>query len=344
MKAIYFEKFGGPEVLQFGELPTPIVGPDDVLVRVHAVSVNRTLDLAVRSDQYIREVKLPHILGVDPSGVVVATGERVKDRKPEDRVWVSMFVPTDDKSAPVIPEFGHAHLTGVTIWGGYAEYVCVPAAITQIVPDHLSFADATVIARHTPTALNLIENCGAIKPGEWILVMGASGGLGNAAVQVARQAGATVIAAAGADDRVETAMKTGAHHGINYRQRDLTAEVMKLTDGQGVDVVCENVGDPDLWNQAFNSLAVHGRLVTAGAHAGTNVDLNLRQLYLRRIRIIGDGSEAPGGTARAFRLAAEGKLKPLIDRILPLSQAAEAHRYVAARSGIGKVVLDPTAG
>lgn len=342
MKAIVQHDYGTPEVLRYDDVPTPTVGPDDVLIAVHAVSVNRTLDLAVRENRYLRKAKLPHILGVDPSGIVVAVGENVATRRPGDRVFVNMFVPTDDPSAIVVPEIGHTHVVGIDIWGGYADYVRVPASVTYPIPAALSFCDATVVARHGPTALNLIEHRGQVKPGEWVLVMGASGGLGSAAVQVAKINGATVIAAAGADDRVAAACRLGADHGINYRSQDLAKEVARLTDGRGVDILCENVGDPTLWEGAFNSLAVRGRMVTAGSHAGDEVKLSLKRLYLRRLQIIGDGSQAPGGLERSFALAAQGKMSALIDRVMPLAEAADAHRIVGGREGIGKIVLDPT--
>jgi len=344
MKAIVQHAFGAPEVLRYEDVPAPEPGPDDVLVRVHAVSVNRTLDLAVRSGNYVRRPKLPHVLGVDPAGVIEAAGANVRDRKAGDRVFVNLFVPTDDPSAPFVREVGRVHLLGVDIWGGYAELVRVPAGNTHLVPDGLSFRDATVIARHAPTALNLVENRGRVAGGEAVLVMGAAGGLGNACVQVAKLNGATVIAAAGSDERVAAAVALGADHGINYRTQELTAEALRLTSGRGVDLVCENVGDAALWRQAFDAMAVGGRMVTAGAHAGDEVPLSLRRLYLRRLQIIGDGSEAPGGVARAFQLASEGKITAKIDRVLPLREAAQAHELVARRDGIGKVLLDPTMG
>ena len=342
MKAIVQHAFGGPEVLKFEDVATPEPGPDDVLVRVRAVSVNRTLDLAVRSGAYVRKPKLPHILGVDPSGTVEAVGRNVTDRKVGDRVFVNLFVPSNDPSAPFVREVGRVFLLGVDVWGGYAEFVRVPAGNTHLVPETLSFHDATVIARHTPTALNLVENRGKVAAGEWVLVMGASGGLGSAAVQIARLNGAKVIAAAGAKDRVEAALALGADFGIDYRKQDLAAEISKLTGGHGVDLVCENVGDPVLWRAAFESMATGGRMVTAGAHAGDEVALSLRKLYLRRLQIIGDGSEAPGGIARAFQLAGEGKVKATVDRVMPLREAAAAHELVAGRETLGKVLLDPT--
>lgn len=342
MKAVVQHAFGGPEVLELMDVPDPRAGPKDVVVAVCAVSVNRTLDLAVRSGTYVRKPPLPHVLGVDPSGVVVAVGEAVTNRKVGDRVFVNLFIPTDSPNAIFMREVGRVHLLGVDIWGGYAEQVAVPAENTHLIPDELSFEQATVVARHGPTALNLVERRGCLKPGETMLVMGATGGIGSLAVQIGKLNGATVIAAAGAANRVEAARKLGADHVINYRECDLTEEIERITEGKGVDLVCDNVGDNELWPKAFSALALGGRMVTAGAHAGGQVALDLRRLYMKRIQIIGDGSEMPGGMERTFALASQGKLFGSVDRVLPLERAAEAHRLVGERGGVGKVLLKPT--
>lgn len=344
MKAIVMHEFGGPEVLRYEEVTTPEVGPDDVLVEVRAVSVNRTLDMVVREKKYVRQPKLPHILGVDPSGVIVEVGENVTDRKVGDRVFCSVFIPTDDPGAHlVLPGLGPVEFLGVTMWGGYAQYVKVPARTVIPIPDNISFHDATVIGRHLATATNQVEGVCKVKAGDTILVMGASGGLGSAAIQVARWNGATVIAAAGSDERVTAAVGVGADHGINYRTHDLTEEVMKITDGKGVQAVCENVADPELFGKALYSMSHGATMVTAGNASGNiEVPLDIRRLYLFQLHIVGEPREQPGGLARAFEKAGEGGVKTIIDKVMPLSRAAEAHRRVASREGIGKVVLDPT--
>lgn len=343
MKAIIQNSFGGPEVLELADMPDPQPGPHEVVIEVHAVSVNRTLDLAVRAGTYVRRPKkLPHILGVDPSGIVTAVGSEVRDRKVGDRVFVNLFLPTDDvDNSIVMRELGRVQLLGVDIWGGYAQKVSALACNTYLIPDGLSFEQATVLARHGPTALNLVERRGGIKAGEAMLVMGATGGIGSLAIQIGKMHGATVIAGAGSPDRAKAALELGADHAIDYRGSDLTAEIERLTDGRGIDLMCDNVGDPDLFPKAFAGLALGGRMVTAGAHAGGKVQLDLKRLYLRRIQIIGDGSELPGGIERTFELAAAGKLSANIDRIMPLEEAAEAHRLASSRDGIGKIILKP---
>ena len=335
MKAIILREHGGPDVLRYEDTPTPEPQAGEVLVKVHAVSVNRTLDLAVRAGTYARKVPLPHVIGTDPSGEIVAVGANVTDRKVGDRVAVTSWAhPTDPTQSLQIP--------GIHTWGGYAEYIKVPAAGTKMVPAGLDFATATVIARHAPTAYFQLQTQGEVRAGDWVLVMGASGGLGSIAVQVAKLLGAKVIGAAGADDRVAQAIELGADAGVNYRKDDLTAEVRRITDGKGVAIVLENIGDPDVFPKALKSLARGGRLVTAGGHGGGKVTIDINFLYLNQNRIIGGTGARPGTFEAAMDAASAGKLKANIDRIMPLAQAAEAHALVAARDITGKIILDPT--
>jgi NADPH:quinone reductase-like Zn-dependent oxidoreductase len=303
--------------------------------RVHAVSVNRTLDLVVRAGRYTAPITLPHILGVDPSGVVTAVGEGVTDRKAGDRVVAMPW-----RTKPV----GPLESVGMQHHGGYAEYVKLPAAATALVPRDLDFATATVVARHAPQAFSLLRDRAALKASETVLIMGAAGGLGSAGVQIAKLLGATVIAAAGAPERVKAALELGADFGVDYRKEDLTEAVLELTAGRGVDVVFENIADPVLFPKAFHALARHGRLVTAGSHGGGEVMLDVRRLYLYQLSVLGGLGFSASDVTASLEAAAQGRLKVLIDAILPLSQAAEAHRRVTAREGIGKIVLDPTLG
>jgi NADPH:quinone reductase-like Zn-dependent oxidoreductase len=313
-----------------------VPGPGEVLIEVHAVSVNRTLDLTVRAGKYALPVKLPHVLGTDPSGVVAAVGEGVATRKVGDRVATTSVV-----RAPT-PTQGMVAL-GVHIWGGYAEYVKVPEAITYIVPGALDFPTATVVARHAPTAMSLLRDEAKLKAGEWVLVMGATGGLGSAGIQVAKLLGARVIGGAGSDERVAAAIRLGAEFGVNYRRQELADEVRKVTDGRGVDVVFENISDAELFPKALASLARKGRLVTAGAHGGGTVPLDVTRLYLNNLTIVGSfGVIMRADVEASLAAAASGNYRVVIDRILPLAEAPLAHRLVAERQGIGKVILTPT--
>ena len=333
MRAIVFHEFGPPSVLRLDEVPTPTPGLDEVLLEVHAVSVNRTLDLVVRAGKYAGRPPLPHVLGVDPCGIVRAVGPYVTARKVGDRVACQAIIGVEPNGAP--------RLLGVHTWGGYAEYVKVPARATHLIPDGLDFMTAAVVARHAPLAFTQLRERAQVKPDEWVLVMGAAGGLGSAAVQAAKYLGANVIAAGGSDARVDAAIKLGADAGVNYRTQDLASEVRRITNGAGVTVVLENIGDPELFPKAFAALAVAGRLVTAGGHGGGLVPLDVRHLYLNQITIIGDPRDTQENVDLSLQLATEGRLRVLIDQVLPLSQAAHAHELVEAREGLGKILLDP---
>lgn len=320
--------------MKLEEVPTPDPGPGEVLVQVAAVSVNRTLDIIVRSGNYARPVKLPHVLGVDPTGTVVALGPEVKTRKLGDRICIASRRVVRKPGAPM-------HMLGIDSWGGYAQYVVLNEDITALIPDALDFNTATVVARHAPLAFNQVRSKAQLKQGDWALVMGATGGLGSIIVQAAAVYGANIIAAAGADERVEAAKKLGAQHGVNYRTHNLTEEVMKITGKQGVDVVFENIADPELFPKALASLKRGGKLFTAGAHGGPIVPLNVSTLYMNGLSIFGGTEHNNDDVAAALDAAAHGKVTMLIDRVMPLSEAREAHRIVSAREITGKVLLTP---
>ncbi len=345
MKAIVLHDYGDPDVLRFEEVATPEPGPGDVLIKVHNVSVNITLDIILRKGFYPMKPTLPHVMGTDPVGEVVALGDGVtKSFEPGDRIATHTPMPSPDcVPGDEADDPGIDRLYGIHCWGGYAEYAVVPEAIAFAIPVNLSYPEASVIMRHLPTARQLLNRKAKLKAGEWVLVMGATGGLASCCVQVAKRMGATVIAAAGADDRVQKAIELfGADYGINYRDQDLAEEVMKLTDGRGVNVVTESIGDATLWPGAMASLGKLGRLVTAGAHGGGEVTLNLVPMYIKRQRIIGSPGCDFADIEWALDAAADGSIRsPIIDRIMPLHEAAEAHRLVEARVPVGKLLLDP---
>ncbi len=333
MKAIVIHKFGNPSVLNLEDVPQPTLEAGEIAIKVRAATVNQTLDVALRAGKYARRPPLPHVPGSDAAGEVTAVAADVKTLKIGDRVVCHPIV---GRQANVAPK-----LLGVDTWGTYAEFVKVPANTVQLIPDGLDFVTAAVVGRHGPLAFTQLRDRTQLKPGEWVLVMGAAGGLGSALVQAAKYLGARVIAAAGSDGRVAAAMKLGADEGINYRSQDLTAEARHITGGAGVNVVADNIGDPATFPKALASLGFQGRLVTAGGHGGGNVPLDVKYLYLNVITIFGNPIDTPDNFRLALKVAAEGKLKMLIDKVLPLEEAGRAHEIVEERSGIGKVVLTP---
>lgn len=343
MRAIVLHEFGPPDMLKYEHVPDPAPRSGEVRIRVHAATVNRVLDVSLRAGKEPRrEPVLPLIPGVDCAGVIDAVGADVTKWKIGDRVAAAGMMPL----APV-PEDGEAYtgpigMMGIKRPGGFAELVCVPARAVVAIPEGLAFTEAAVIMRHAPMAWSLLFNAAQLKENEVVLVMGAGGNLGLAGIQLARNvAGATVIAVAGSDDKLNRAVKVGADHGINYNRQNLYAEVMKITQGKGVDVLYDNVSNPAVLPDAFRTLGMNGRLVTAGAHGGPNVEIDFAHLYQKRITIMGRTGASKLDITNCFAAAAAGKIRGEFERVLPLSAAAEAHRLVETGQVDGKIVLSP---
>lgn len=346
MKAVVIREFGGPEVLGLEDVPDPTPGPGEVVVEVHAVSVNRVLDVAVRNgEQGQRGITLPLIPGVDPSGVVVAVGDDVTSRSPGDRVAVLHRITCGVCERCVAGDRDGCtdrRMIGIHRAGGDAEYIVIPAESTHPIPDELPFCSATVISRHAPTAYKLLVHMADVQHGEWVLVMGAAGNLGSLGVQIAKMRGARVIAAAGSADRAQVGRELGADAVVDYSVLDLTDAVMSITDGRGANVVYDNIANPKTLPKAVTAMAHHGRLVTAGAHGGPLVTIDFGTIYDRQLTIMGGVGARLADYAPCFEAAARGQLKPYIGRIMPLSAVAEAHRLTEESPDAGKIILDPT--
>ncbi len=346
MKAIVIHEFGPPDVLAYQDVPDPVPREGEIRIKVHAATVNRVLDVSLRAGREgSRGATLPLIPGVDCAGIVDAVGPNVRNWRPGMRVAAAGMMPLD-----LVPESGDGYagpvgMMGIKRPGGFAEMVTVPACAAIEVPAKLDFHHAAVVMRHVPTAWNLLFHVAELKAGETVLIMGAGGNLGSIGIQIAKNViGAKVITTAGSDDRAAAGRELGADCAINYNTHDLHAEVMKFTGGKGVDVLYDNIANPKVLPQAFLTIGYEGRLVTAGAHAGPNVTINFSHLYHKRITIKGMPGYHPPDVPKCFAAAAEGLVKTQIERILPLSQAAQAHRLVESGESQGKIVLDPTLG
>jgi NADPH2:quinone reductase len=337
MKAAIFREYGPPEVLHYEDVPDPVPGPGQVIVKVHATTVNRVLNCGVRAGtQMQRKPLLPLVLGVDPSGEVVAQGEPVEGL---EMPAIGSRVSVLSRAGP-----GEKGMLGVNRWGGDAELVKAHASVCMPVPDNLDYHQASVVVRHCPTAFHLMFTMGKAKAGDWVLVMGCSGGLGTIGVQIAKMAGAHVIGAAGSAQRAQIGKDLGADHVINYAEQDLTEEIMRITDGYGVDLVYDNIANPKTFPKAFATIAHGGRLVTAGAHGGPVVPLDCFKLYDSKVTIMGGAGSTMENVRDALKAAGEGKIKVNIEKVFPLSQIQEAHRLIEAGAVPGKVILDPTLG
>lgn len=333
MKAMLFEAYGPPDVLHDAILPDPVAGPGDVVVEVHAVSVNRVLDAGVRSGDGPRYgVELPHVPGVDPSGVVVEVGEGVDDLRVGDRVAVTLALPDG------------GGLFGVNCFGGAAERTLASASCCLKLPDGVPFADATAICRHGPVAYNLLFNMGELAEGQSVLILGPAGNLGSIGIQLAKAAGATVIAAAGSDERAETGRQLGADHVVNYNAANLRDVVKEITGGEGVDLFYDNIANPEVCPLGIESLKPQGRMVTAGAHGGPVAPVDFGVVYYSRLTIMGNPHSNPLDAVPCLEAASRGELEVLIDRIVPLSEAPAMHALVESDPGVGKIILDPTLG
>jgi|TARA_A100001037_G_scaffold205344_1_gene183683 NADPH2:quinone reductase len=348
MKAALYERFGPPNVLGYEDIKDPTAGTQEIVVKVHAVTVNRVLDCAVRAgEQSQRGVVLPHVGGVDPAGIVVEVGDDVYNVRVGDRVGLLSRIPCLECARCRAREFKkctNSRMLGVGCWGGAAELVKVPASVAVKLPKNLEFAEAAAVLRHGPMAHHLLFDVGDLKEGETVLVMGAAGGLGLTGIQIAKAAGATVIAAAGSDKRVEVGCKYGADFGINYAKEDLTEVVENYMRGEGIHLVFENISNPKTWPKALKCLRKHGRLVTAGAHGGGKVELDCAFLYHQNIRIFGSTGNTDKNVNDTVTLAAAGKLKAKIEKVFPLSEAVAAHEMMEREILSGKIILDPSAG
>ena len=342
MKAIVFHEQGGPEVLQLEDRPVPQIGPDDVLLKVRAVSVNRTLDIDARTWGATWKIPLPHILGADPAGEIAEIGTAVKGFHRGDRVVAGFIVGCGacELCQQALPNAcARRKLYGVHIDGGYAEYARVSAQNLVRIPDTLTFEEASAIMVIYPVAWHLLIDRGGLKPGESVLVMAAGGALGVAGIQIAKLAGARVIAAAGADWKLERARQLGADDTVNYQTTKLGDAVRELTGERGVDIVFENVASEELWPESMKSLANRGRLVTCGAHGGGKIQIDMNDFYRRHLSIIGAAAAPKHQIETVYRLAGEGKLRVPIHRTFPLDQACAAHELVSSRDVFGRVVL-----
>ena len=344
MKAVVLRSFGGSEKLLLEDVPDPQPAFGEIVLQVATVSINRSFDLSVRKGTYSRGAVLPLVLGADPSGTVCAIGKGVTVFKAGDRVAVMSTIACgqcQECRRGDAASCGFSRTIGVHRWGGYAEYVAVPAGNAALIPEALSFDHATVIARHGAAAYNFLIDRGKLHAGDTALVFGASGALGGFAVQVAKLTGATVVAVVGAGTLAIVAPHRGADYPKNNSRGGLVERVMGLTNGRGADLVFESSGDPELWPLALRCVAQAGRLVSCGAHAGGNVQLDLKRLYVGRLQIIGAAGVNVSDLDRALAAGARGDIRATIDRVYPLERAAEAQDYVERERPLGKVLIAP---
>jgi NADPH:quinone reductase-like Zn-dependent oxidoreductase len=340
MKVAWFHKFGGPEVLVHEEAPRPAPKPGEALVRVRAVGINH-VDLDHRAGTSRIPVRFPHILGREFAGEVAGNAG---DFKEGDRVWITCRIPCRKCELCLA---GRDNLCiqegyfGLDIPGGYAEYVCVPIANLNALPSHVSYENAAAAQIAFGTAWHVLVTRGFLQAGQSVLIQAAGSGIGSAAVQVAKLAGASmIIATASSQKKLDQARALGATHLINYSGGKFADQVMALTGGRGVDVVMEHIGG-EVFTESLKCLARGAIIVTVGAHAGEVVPFDIIPFFRRELRLAGSKNASVLELRKVMGLVADGKLKPVIHKALPLAQAAEAHRVVGSRDFFGKVILLP---
>lgn len=342
MKAIAFRKHGGPEVLELMDLPTPEPRAREVRVKVKAVALNH-LDIWVREGWPGLKLALPHVLGSDVAGVVEAVGPEVTDLPPGTEVLVNPGVSCGACERCLSGQdvlCRRYQIIGEDIAGGYAEFVCVPRQNILPKPKKLTFEEAACLPLTFLTAWHMLFSRAQLLPGETVLVHAAGSGVGSAAVQLAKLAGATVIATASTAEKLSKARALGADHLINYAETDFLEEVKKLTSRRMVDVVFEHVG-ATTWEKSIACLPKGGRLVICGATTGHDVQIDLRTLFYKSISLLGSTMGSKAELFRVLELVEQGRLVPVLDRVLPLEQAAEAHALLTNRQSFGNVVLRP---
>ena len=342
MKAVQFDAHGDRDVIEYGEFPDPEPDRGEVLVDVKAAAVNH-LDIWTRRGLPGIDLEMPHVPGSDAAGVVEAVGEGVTRFEPGDRVAVSAGVGCGDcefcrdGEESLCVSF---HIIGEHVRGVHAETAAVPADNLVPVPDGVDWEVAGSVSLVFQTAWRMLHTRADVEAGERVLVLGASGGVGHAAVQIADHAGCEVFATASTAEKLSHAEDCGADHAIDYEAADFAEEVAELTGGRGVDVVVDHVGAAT-YPDSLKSLANGGRLVTCGATTGPNPDAGLNRIFWNQLSVIGSTMATPGEVDDVLELVWDGTFEPRVRETLPMSEAARGHGMIENREGFGKVVLIP---
>ena len=340
MKAIVFRQHGGPEVLQYIDVPEPEPRPNEVLVRVRACALNH-LDLWVRDGLPNVPIPLPHIPGSDVAGEIAKIGAEVTTLRVGQKVALAPLVSCGKCPACVAGldnRCRQATNLGYMIDGGCAEFVRAPEVNCLPCPENLAFEEAAAVPLVFQTAWHMLIDRAQLQPGEDVLVLGAGSGVGSAAIQISKFFGARIIATAGSDLKLQKARQLGADHVINHKSQKIRDEVRRITNKRGVDVVFEHVGTAT-WDDSIASLALAGRLVTCGNTTGYDAKLDLRFLFSRQLSLLGSYMGVKSELHTIMKLVAAGRLKPVVDRVFPLPEAAAAHTYLESGQQFGKVVL-----
>lgn len=340
MKAIVFHQHGGPDVLEYTDRPDPSFKANEVLVEVKACALNH-LDVWARKGLPGIKIPLPHIPGNDIAGVVRDVGELVTWVKPGDEVMLHPGVSCGHCVECLAGRDNMCReyeVLGYLRDGGYAELVAAPGVNVIPKPKNLSWEEAAALPLVTVTAWHMLVTRANVQPGEDVLIHAAGSGVGSIGIQVAKLRGARVIATASSDDKLAKAKELGADEVVNYSNADWPKEVRRLTNKKGVEVVFEHTGAAT-WPGSIASLRTNGRLVTCGATSGYAAETDIRQVFYRHLTILGSFMGSKAELLDAMKFIMTGKIRAVVDQVLPLVEARRAHELMEDRAQFGKLVL-----
>ncbi len=342
MKAVVFHEHGGIEKLRYEDRPDPTMKDNEVLVRIEACALNH-LDIWERVGLPGVHIPLPHISGSDICGEVVSTGRLVSKTRTGDDVMISPGLSCGACEYCLSGRDSMCRsykIIGYLVDGGYAEFISVPEVNVIPKPEWLKSEEAAAIPLVFMTAWHMLVTRAGISPGDDVLVLGAGSGVGSAAIQIAKLWGARVIATAGSEDKLRLAKELGADELINHSQQDHAEEARRITNRRGVDIVFEHVGSAT-WEKSIKALAVGGRLVTCGATTGHAAQTDIRYVYARQLAILGSYMASKAELLKVVDLVRQRRLKPVVDKVYPLGDAAKAQERMEKREHFGKIVLRP---
>lgn len=340
MKAVFFRQHGDLDQLEYGELPTPQPGPGEVLVRLQAAALNH-VDLFVREGWPGLQLPLPHIPGADGAGEVAALGDGASQWRAGDRVVINASICTEEDEFTRAGQENlcrHWELMGETLPGTYAEYVKVPAVNLLAVPQGYPMPKAAAAALVYLTAWHSLVTRGQVQAGETVLVVGASGGVNSASIQIANHLGAEVIAVGSNAKKLALAESLGATHLIDRSKQDWAKAAFKLTNKRGVDVVVDNVGST--FPLSLRAARKGGRILNVGRTGGGQVEINISYIFAKHLSILGSTMGTHADFAAVMQLVFSGQLDPAVDCSFPLKDARAAQARLAAGEQLGKITLE----
>ncbi|MHC5108635.1 MAG: quinone oxidoreductase family protein [Planctomycetota bacterium] len=341
MKAAVIDRFGKPEVFSYRDVDDPVAGEGELVIKVEACGINR-YELYLRMGAVFTDIAFPHVLGADVAGVVAEVGPGVDGWSVGDRAVVAPGFPLEPGDWDIVPE-NHApsfEVTGTHTWGGNAEYIRMASRFVVRDITGLPAADVAAMPLVLMTAMNAVKTLGEVTSGSRVLVQAGASGSGNACVQVAKALGAEVATTVGSPEKVTTAEQAGADLVIQYHKENFADRLLDWTNGTGVDVVIDNIGG-SVFADNLRALRHGGIFVNFGLVGGISAQLNFRDLFFKRHQLRGSFMGSMEGLRVGLAMMTAGKVKAVIDKTFPLSDIAEAHRYIDSRAVRGKVVLIP---